>query len=258
MKKSPSSVVSPALLAMVAPLLASQSSAAVIIDGFTTYQAVTASGPPAGFKSANSSTLAPEAIGGERDLYVERTSANSGTVAMEVASSGAGIASYSSGLRTSGNGLIVWDGVDGGPAVVPTGLGGLDLTQGGLNTAFRLSRTSDLGGFIRINVYEDASHISEALISVPADPTFTFLPVDVPFSSFAPIGSGGGANFANIGALSLFLNGGTAGTDMGVETFVAVPEASPILAATSLLGLAALGWIRRDQAARLKLVLKGR
>ena len=257
MKKVPPANLSPAMLAVLAPFLATQASAAVVIDGFTTYQAVSVTGPPAGFMNAGNAALIAEALGGERDLYVERTSANSGSVTMEVAGSGAGIASYNSGVRTTGNGLIVWDGVDGNAAVAPTGLGGFDLTQGGLNTAFRISRTSDLGGSIKISVYQDATHTSEATLMVAADPSFTFLPVDVSFASFVPVGANGGANFGSVGALSLYLDGGIAGADIGVETFVAVPEASSVLAAISLLGLATQGWLRRERTARLQLLLKG-
>ena len=218
---------------------------AVVIDGFTTYQMVSVSGPPIGFKSAFQSALITEAIGGERDLYVERTSANNGTVEMEVAGSGAGIASYNSGVRTTGNGLIVWDGVDGNQGIAMTGLGGFDLTQSGINTTFRLSRTSDLGGSLKLTVYQDATHISEATVVVAADPSFSFVPVDVTFSSFVAVGANGGANFASVGALSLYLNGGTAGADIGVESFVAVPEASSLLAGAGLLCVVAAGNIRR-------------
>ena len=218
---------------------------AVLIDGFTTYQNVSVSGPPPGFQFAFASIAAANALGGERDVYVERTSANSGTVAVEVAGAGSGIASYNSGIRTTGNGLIVWDGVDGNAVIAPTGLGGFDLTQNGANTAFRLSRTSDLGGSLKITVYQDATHVSEATVAVPADPSFTFALVDVPFLSFIPVGPSGGANFASIGALSMLFDGGSAGADMGVELFVAVPEVTAWPVAGLLLGAVVLGALRR-------------
>ncbi len=58
--------------------------AEVVIDDFATYQTLSVGGPPAGPLSdfVTQSTL--EAIGGERDVYLERTSANAGTVAMDV------------------------------------------------------------------------------------------------------------------------------------------------------------------------------
>lgn len=212
--------------------------AEVVIDDFATYQTLSVGGPPAGPLSDFVTQTTLEAIGGERDVYLERTSANAGTVAMDVSGSVASQLSYASAPFTSGNLLLTYDGNDGSSALNPTGLGGVDLTQLGANTGVFLRATSDLGSILTFTIYTDATHFSTASIAIGADPTFTFQDYFTPFTSFAA-GGIGGADFTSVGAISLLLNGATQGTDVSLETVVAAP--TPVPEPTGALLIAAAG-----------------
>src|SRR5262245_8697057 len=60
-----------------------------------------------------SSVLAPDALGGERDIFLSRTSANQGAVMVDVGMTVTGALAYASGVNTKGSALIVYDGIDG-------------------------------------------------------------------------------------------------------------------------------------------------
>jgi MYXO-CTERM domain-containing protein len=219
----------------------------VVVDSFDTIQTNTVSGTPSGYKSRFDWVSAAEALGGERDIFVERTSANAGTVRVDVDFSIPSVLSFASGPSTAGRALIAWDGVDGSSLTNFTGLGGLNFYQGGTNDAFLIRRTSDLGASMTIRVYTDGANYSEATISVPADPTFTFSNEFLYFTNFS-IGAGSGADFANVGAVTMLIDGtGNLGTDVAVEWFSVVPE--PASAVLGLLGACAFLAHRRRQRA---------
>jgi hypothetical protein len=205
--------------------LGPRAEAIVVIDDFDTYSFLNVTGPPSGPASLFSSYTTSESIGGERDVFIERTSANSGAVAMDISGSVLSQLSYASAPSTSGNLRLVYDGLDGLSALNPTGLGGVDLTQSGVNTGVFLRSASDLGASITFTVYTDADRFSVVTVPIAADPSFTFMDYYTDFTSFSPAGSSGGASFTNVGAITLELNGSTAGTDVSIQTVVAsVPE----------------------------------
>jgi large repetitive protein len=206
-------------------VLCPSAEAIVVIDDFDTYSYLNVTGPPAGPASLFSTYTTTESIGGERDVFIERTSANSGAVAMDISGSVASQLSYASAPSTSGNLLLVYDGTDGLNTLNPIGLGGVDLTQLGANTGVFLRSASDLGASITFTIYTDADHFSVVTMPIAADPSFTFTDYYTDFTSFSAAGVSGGADFTNVGAISLSLNGSTAGTDVSIETVVAsVPE----------------------------------
>src|SRR5258708_4681513 len=89
--------------------------AGILIDGFTTNQSMMVGGPPAGNQTAFSTISAAEAIGGVRDITLNRTlPSGNGFIVGDVNLSMNGTLSYSSGSNTTGNALVVWDGPDGG------------------------------------------------------------------------------------------------------------------------------------------------
>src|SRR5262245_37998166 len=118
--------------------------AQVVIDSFDTNQDVTVSGMPSGPLDSFSSVLAPEALGGERDVYVKRTSPNTGSVNNKVNTEVAGHLEYLSGGSSTGYAEITWDGVDGLVGVNHTGLGGSDLTGSGMYSDLVFRAKADL------------------------------------------------------------------------------------------------------------------
>jgi len=218
------------------------------IDTFETYQTTNVNFTPSGYKSAFSYKSAAEVVGGERDILVERIS-GTGQVRFDINSSIPYAATFASGPTIPGRGTLVWDGSDGLSTTNRTGLGGVDITQSGVNDKFLFGVTSDLGATLNITVYSSASDFSTASVVVPADTSFTFALMPVPFSSFAT-GGGSGANFANVGAIVLEVDGtGHPGTDVAFDFFItasAIPE--PSTAALWLLGAAGFAAHRRRRS----------
>jgi hypothetical protein len=234
------------LLGVVLLIGMSKAHAIVIIDAFDTSQGpVGVSGTPAGPMSAFNAAAASGAVGGNREILVDRLSNNAGGVSADVNQSFTPGFAYAEGPNTEGQVQIVWDGADNTQGINFTGLGGLDLTEGGLNNQIRISRTSDLGATGTLRIYTSQSNVSAVDFTIPASPSFgTFEDTLIPFSAFT-----GSANFANVGAIELLLD-----TDTGLATDIAfrfirtepqtptpvgIPEPSTIV--LMLIGGSALG-----------------
>ena len=200
----------------------------LVIDPFNSYQSLSTAGPPAGVKTAFSSISDPVVLGGERDVWLSRNSANSGSVSVDVNGSFTGALAYASSPATTGNAVISYDGADGVSGLNYTGLGGIDLTQAGANYGLALGTTSDNGASALFTIYTDATHYSTYTVPVASDFTFTFTRYFVNFNDFVPAGGAGGVDFTNVGAITIGLDGNTnPGTDIGVDYFLAtVPEPS--------------------------------
>ena len=176
--------------------------------------------------SGTADVLSGTILGGERDALINRTSGNAGSVEYDVNLSVAGALSYASGSFTSGNALISYDGNDNDASNLNhTGLGGADITGGLVNNQFRIMATSDLGADVTFTVYTDATSCSSGMISVPADPTFTFVEFLIPFASLTTgAGCSGGATFTNVGAVTMFIDGSTEATDVAIELFETIGD----------------------------------
>jgi len=189
---------------------------------------VSLGGPPNGPLNGMSFLTDPIVLGGERDLDVSRTSINSGGVSVDTNASFLGALAYSSSPATTGFATVTYDGTDGSSGIAYRGLGGVDLTQSNVNTGVAIGTTSDIGASATFTIYTDATHYSSVDVPVVADTSFTFTNYFVRFSDFQALGASGGADFKDVGAITLYLNGTTKpGTDIGVDYFVAtVPEPS--------------------------------
>ncbi|NNE00173.1 MAG: DUF11 domain-containing protein [Pirellulaceae bacterium] len=160
-----------------------------------------------------SSQAAPEAIGGERDLFVNKTSVN-GAVQLSVNSLFPDALAFDSISNGDGQRRVSWDGTDGDAAVIDdTGLSE-DLTGGGTATGINLDIGADLtGGTAIVRLYSDdgnaatATRFSSATISIPATGGGTTVTEYVPFSSFTA--SGGGAILTDVDAIELEITGTT-------------------------------------------------
>ena len=152
-----------------------------------------------------------EVIGGERELIVEKTSTN-GAVQLSVDDPLLPNQLTFDSLATGqGPRRIVWDGPDNSVTIDDTGLSAIDLTNDA--DGIQLQIRADLaGGTAIVRVYSDdgvagtATRVSTATLAIPAT-TGSFLSAEfIPFSDFTAT-SGGGADFANVGAIELEITG---------------------------------------------------
>jgi uncharacterized repeat protein (TIGR01451 family) len=154
--------------------------------------------------------LAGEAIGGERDLSVERLS-GMGRARLAANDLSSGFIELTMSTGTVGRGVAAWDGDDGDSSVLDhTGLGGIDLTEGGANTAFRLAVGADHPrATATLRIYTDGDNWSSYTFPVTdtgsATPD-TANPIIFDFSAF-DTRTGSGADLTNVGAVQLEIQG---------------------------------------------------
>ncbi len=182
----------------------------LVIDSFgSTTQLV--EDPTDMLPNASAVDVAPgEAVGGERDLFVENQS-GSGRARLSANDLSSGFIELTMSSGTLGRGVATWDGDDDDSGVLDhTGLAGIDLTEGGINTAFRLAVGADHSGvMVTLSVYTDSGNWSSHTFAVAdtgsATPdTGTLILVD--FSEFV-IQSGVGADLTDVGAVQLEIEG---------------------------------------------------
>lgn len=197
-----------------------QGTVGTTIDTFTTpIPTITATlgSPAAGF-----GTVA-EALGGQRDLFAQMTAGGAiDSIVFEAASNQLNI---NPSFTAVGRYVASWDGVDNNALVInPTGLGGVDLTNGGASTGIVVRigvDKSNASGTIRL--YTDATHFSDFTIAGLPDTSGSgggTVDVLFPYASFTPgAGAAGGATFNNIGAIEFTIEATQTAMD-GAATFV--------------------------------------
>ena len=150
-----------------------------------------------------SSAVAPEALGGERDLFV-RLNSVAGGITLAANANLPGVLDFGTLFGAAGEARVTWDGFDGDPdAVDSNGLTGTDrvLSANGA-THFQFQAGSEqTGGMATIRVYSGPSGAtSQTTFSIPLTSPGTTEEVLVPFASFA------GADFGDVGAVELILD----------------------------------------------------
>ncbi len=153
-------------------------------------------------------TVPPSLIlGGERDLIL---SLGAGT--------GSATAGVSSGLAFTDSGVeatleVQWDGADMSATLVPTGLGGIDLTAGGANTSFDFDYIATDNGPammfaipLMIEIYSTPMDFATGFASL-IDTSGMTVSHSIPFSNFTITNMG---DFSMVGAVRLLL--GSPGT----------------------------------------------
>ena len=205
-----------------------QAATGAVVDTFETGSFLGIFGAPAGFQSVSATDDVAGVLGGERDIVLTRNSANTGAVDLDFGLSFPGTVSYASGSSVTGSLLLAYDGDDNDASNLnPIGLGGLDLTSGG-GYAFALGAVSDLGASATLTVYSNSTSCSSASIAIPADPSYTFAIFQVDFTSFSTAsGCTSPANFANVGAITLLIDGSTPAVDISVDLFETVANPPP-------------------------------
>ncbi len=206
---------------------------ALVIDDFSTDQTVILIG---GAPDSTSSQISgPGILGGERDMEMTLLS----SMGIVMAASG-GTLNYAHAATTTGTGLIVWDGPDGAATLDPIGLGGIDFTAGGEDKIAIPLLVSSLAAPMILTAYTDAANYSTATLPLPGNvPPQARL--SVLFTNFVAAG-GTGADFTNIGAFSLYIDGSlTQGLVAEIESMVPEPSTATLL----LFGILGIVTIRR-------------
>jgi hypothetical protein len=221
--------------------------ASLLVDDFSTGQAElvdnTANG--SGFSNTqNGSGI----LGGNRDLYVEKTS-GSLAVKLSVEDAAPGFLAYSQDTLTTGYGIVRWDGSNSTNAFGATDRASFDAGRdfaGGLNedltgagNAFRITVIdADLNFPFSLRVYSDATHWSE-FIGVAFAGAGDYI---INYFGFVAAGSEGGADFSSVDVLEAIFNtpNGTQSADFALDIVQVVPEPESLaLVGLGLLGLAA-------------------
>lgn len=215
-------------LALAAPVaLAVPASAFVMIDNFATQQILQL--PAGGLNSASNSAAAVEVLGGERDVQITRTIGNDAVELLINPTGSDRLLSASSAVGTTAVWSVVWDGVDGSSTVDAYGLGGVDLTEGGINTGFLFRVRSDLPATLEIVATGASGGSTSATLPLPGGEAT----LQSRFLGFGAFPSP--ALFSDTGSLSLSLTG-SAGTDAQLDyVLVTVPEPSGAVAALGAL-----------------------
>ncbi len=179
-----------------------------VMDSLLVSYRIEVSVGPEGFADTAGTVTGPGITGGERDVFVAATSTFHQT---SVHCSGKGNISLSNGSGT-GYATLIWDGIDNdGRNLDPAGLGGIDLVHCPESCppqeAFALDFLNlDHGGieFI-VSVYTDANNWSQYQVELYLLEEEYPSQIIMPFSDFTVM-DGTGADFTNVGAVSLHIN----------------------------------------------------
>ncbi|MGA2254372.1 MAG: SdrD B-like domain-containing protein, partial [Thermoguttaceae bacterium] len=186
-----------------------QGTTGTTIDSFaSTSQYV--SGSLHGGKTGTSSESTPDAIGGHRNLYVQLTTAG-GSVDLGANSDWPGLLDFGADAASNGIYWVNWDGNNSNAAVLnPTGLGQVDITSQGASTGIELNVAADHdNGFIMLKVFSNANDWSWASVPISDTGDGSLSSSDSQFVAFSTftVGGGTGANFSEVGAIQLSVNG---------------------------------------------------
>jgi uncharacterized repeat protein (TIGR01451 family) len=182
----------------------------ITIDEFSTDQATLTLTYPADLGLTAESVVSGAGIlGGERDIQVELIGGAVGGNSVS-----AGVAtdyfSYGQDPTLTASGLLQWDGPDGDATTLdPLGLGGIDLTSGGVQDTFVIGVFYDDTPIdLTLEVFTNAGNSSTYDVVLPGG-IWTFEEWVIPFDAFV-VNLGAGADFTNVGAITLFMTSATA------------------------------------------------
>jgi uncharacterized repeat protein (TIGR01451 family) len=157
----------------------------------------------------------PNVVGDERDLIVELTDGAAGEFVQLDSQQNRLL--ITSTTNAQGEFTVVYDGNDDdGDTLNATGLGGIDLTDAGVNTAIKVRiRADQTGANLRLRLFTDATHFSD---SQPLNFAIPGTNVDTDaifyFEDFvAGTGAAGAASAASVGAMQMVVETTTDATN---------------------------------------------
>jgi uncharacterized repeat protein (TIGR01451 family) len=161
-------------------------------------------------QAVTSTAAAPEAIGGSRDLLVNKTS-DIGSLSLVVNDPvSPNLLQVRSDAFGGGRRVVIWDGAGDNAAIVDdNGLGSIDLTSGGTAAGLRLVIGADLpSGSAIVRLYSNdgvagtTTRVSTATLNIPQLATQPTSVEFLPFTSFSQANSATQpADLTNIGAI---------------------------------------------------------
>jgi hypothetical protein len=217
-------------------------SAYIRVDEFTDTQSVSLTGAEV---SAGDAALAPEVLGGERDLLLERI-AGTGDANVAIDPGGTGLLFLENAVGSQSALSLVYDGIDDDPATVdPSGLGNIDLTELGTEDTFGLLMRSDQTADVTIQIYDatDPSGQTWSSGGFQASPG-GYRWFELPIAELDQQGPNGAADPTDIGAIVVRVSG-PLGLDAQIDS-IRVPEPGAwTLGGAVLVALASLRRVSR-------------
>jgi hypothetical protein len=236
----------PALAASFLVLLLPLAAGAVLIDNFETSQTVQV-GPGGANSASGGVATAGNSLGDARAVQVSRLE-GTGILLFDANNSTMSVGETAASPSAAGTITMLYDG-NTDDVLDETGLGGVDLTDGGTLSQLSITLRSDLDATITFVVFSDASNASFFVLDFDGqglDPT-PFQQVVIPFASFG-VALGAGADFSSVGAFGIEIES-PRGLDLQIDQIeTIVPEPSAIVLAC--LGLAGLGFASRRRTSR--------
>jgi hypothetical protein len=219
-------------------MLATSNAQALLIDNFSDAQNLSRN--TTGF--INDTAVAPGALGGKRDARIDVTSSMFGNkMDLSVGAVQPNL-SLSKGTGVSGSSTIEWDGGNGANNIDTLGLGGVDLTDGGLSDRFHVRvLEKDLASSLTFTIYDTAGGSASGSIGLPV-PIAGTTDFYLLFSNLV-----GAVDLTHVGAIKMVISGVTnADLTLGSIETTHTPEPSTLLLlGTGLLSVAGYGWRRK-------------
>jgi hypothetical protein len=207
---------------------------ALMIDDFISVMTASYEFPADNVSGTGSTAgAAPSAIGLNRKLYVTGISGLDGDrLRLRSNPGGATRLSLSTDDSVTGYGEVVWDGTTNVGVTSYTGLGGLDLTGGGINDSIQIDvYNEDLPATLTMTLWTDVANFAIGTLNLPGSIITTDTTFFLDFSAFAITGAS--FSFDDIGAARLRIqatNPNAPGLDMSlnkIETVDRYPTPHP-------------------------------